>query len=29
MRIAVIGAGSFGTALAIHLAHSDHEVTLI
>jgi glycerol-3-phosphate dehydrogenase (NAD(P)+) len=28
MRFAVIGAGSWGSALALHLAHSGHEVTL-
>lgn len=28
MHIAVIGAGSWGTALAIHLARNGHEVTL-
>jgi len=28
MKIGVLGAGSFGTALAVHLGSIDHEVTL-
>ena len=27
-RIGVVGAGSWGTALAVHLAHTGHEVRL-